>query len=178
MLFTPPTKSLMIHFDLQPILNGELLSLRPLQASDFQTLFKVAADPQIWDQHPFPRYELTAFKEFFDASIETKGALVILNKKTGEMVGTSRYYNLGENYVSIGYTFLARSHWGGVFNRELKKLMLSHAFQYVSKVFFDIGETNLRSRRAIEKIGARFIKLQTLKGKPYTLYEINREKFF
>jgi RimJ/RimL family protein N-acetyltransferase len=59
-----------------------------------------------------------------------------------------------QSEVAIGYTFLARKAWGSVHNREMKKLMLDHAFQFVDTVLFHIGENNFRSRKAIEKIGA------------------------
>jgi N-acetyltransferase len=166
-----------MSIDVQPTLVGKTLTLRPMASSDFEELYRAASDPLIWDQHPFPRYEKAAFTEFFDQSLETKSALVILDRQTNKIVGASRYYNLQEDSLAIGYTFLARSHWGGRYNRELKTLMLEHAFKFVDKVFFDIGETNLRSRRAIEKIGALFVKLQVFKEKPYTLYEINEKVF-
>jgi RimJ/RimL family protein N-acetyltransferase len=164
-----------MNFDLQANLSGKLLSLRPLILADFDELYAVASDPLIWDQHPFPRYEKAAFVEFFDQAVVSKSGLVALDQETNKMIGTSRYYDFQENRISIGYTFLARSHWGGRFNRELKTLMLEHAFKFVSEVFFDIGESNIRSRRAIEKIGAKFIKFQITKGKPYTLYGINQK---
>ena len=160
--------------NLQPTLQGRLLRLRPLNADDFEALYKASSDPLIWDQHPFPRYEREAFKEFFVTALESKGSLVIIDNSTKEIVGTSRYYNLTDEHVYIGYTFLARSHWGGVFNRELKSLMLDHAFKSFDRVYFDIGVTNLRSRRAVEKIGAVFVREQELKGKPYTLYVANK----
>lgn len=162
---------------LPPTLQGHILTLRPLVAADFEELYTAASDPEIWDQHPFPRYERDKFSEFFDQAVESKNGLVVVDQATNKIVGTSRYYNFQENKVSIGYTFLARSHWGGRFNRELKTLMLEHAFKFVSEVFFDIGETNLRSRRAIEKIGAKFVRNQMNKGKPYTLYQINEAAF-
>ena len=46
-------------------------------------------------------------------------------------------------------------HWGGGWNREMKRLMLGHAFQWVETVRFRVGEGNARSRRALAKIGAR-----------------------
>ena len=164
-------------YDLQPTLNGKLLFLRPIAAADFEALFAVASDPGIWDQHPFPRYNGAAFAEFFHQAVESKSGLVVLDQSTNKMIGASRYYKNEEGHLSIGYTFLARSHWGGKFNRELKTLMLEHAFQYVSEIYFDIGENNQRSRRAIEKIGASLVKLQMLKGQPYTLYRIDQESF-
>lgn len=166
-----------IELHLQPTLSGDLTTIRPLHADDVEDLFKVASDPLIWDQHPFPRYEKSAFLEFFDAALATKSSFVFIDNKTKKIFGTSRFYNITKDHVFIGYTFLARSHWGGKFNREIKTLMLEYAFKFVSKVFFDIGKDNLRSRRAIEKIGARFIKYQVLREKPYSLYEIDKDTF-
>jgi N-acetyltransferase len=160
-------------FNLQPTLTGDLLLLRPLQASDFEDLYKAASDPLIWDQHPAPRYERDVFTGFFEKAIGM-GALVIIDRQTQAVVGTSRYYYPKPDEIFIGYTFLARSHWGGLFNRELKSLMIGYALKHVNNVFFDIGETNFRSRRAIEKIGGKFVRFQTVEGKPYTLYKIDR----
>lgn len=165
-----------MSFNLQPTLEGRLLRLRPLALDDFEDLYKASSDPLIWDQHPYPRYEQEAFKEFFQYAIESKGSLVIIDNSSKEIIGTSRYYNLTDQHVYIGYTFLTRSHWGGVFNRELKSLMLNHAFKKFDKVFFDIGVDNMRSCRAIEKIGGQFVKNQELKGKPYTLYVLHKPK--
>src|SRR5580698_8313649 len=103
-------------FDLHPTLMSELLILRPLRDSDFDALFQVASDPLIWDQHPFPRHEKSAFTEFFE-SAKNSGGLIIIDRQTENIVGTSRYYNQKSDEVYIGYTFLARSHWGGRFNR-------------------------------------------------------------
>jgi N-acetyltransferase len=72
------------------------------------------------------------------------------------VIGCSRYtdYEPGER-VAIGSTFLARSHWGGAANAQMKRLMLRHAFTEVSEVRFTVAERNLRSRRAVEKLGAK-----------------------
>ena len=161
--------------ELQPLIVGENVIVRPMVESDFDSLFLVASDRLIWDMHPFPRYEKAAFVEFFEPAVKSQSGFVFVDRKTQKIFGTSRYYNFENDHVFIGYTFLARSHWGGRYNREIKSLMLGHAFKYVNKVYFDIGETNYRSRKAIEKIGAKFVKNQELKGKPYTLYVIDRE---
>ncbi len=163
--------------NLQPTITGNLLSITPLTPSHLEPLYKVASDPLIWEQHPFPKHERNVFNEFFDIALNSKGAIIITDIKTNVVIGTSRYYNPAEDEVFSGYTFLARSHWGGTYNRELKQLMLGHAFKFVSKVYFDIGEQNLRSRRAIEKIGASFVKNQEIKGKPYTLYCIEKSDY-
>jgi len=57
--------------------------------------------------------------------------------------------------LAIGLTFLARSHWGGRVNSEMKSLMLDHAFTWAQRVWFHAGIDNIRSRKALEKIGAQ-----------------------
>jgi RimJ/RimL family protein N-acetyltransferase len=143
-------------FNLQPTLKGDLLELRPLRDDDFDALFAVASDPLIWEQHPArDRYKEEVFRKFFRDALQSGGALVAIDTKDGRIIGSSRYhgYNADKREVEIGWTFLARSHWGGRYNGEMKRLMLQHAFQFVNSVVFLIGPNNLRSRRAVEKIG-------------------------
>jgi N-acetyltransferase len=145
-----------MSFDLQPTLQGALLGLRPLRPHDFHDLYAVASDPLIWEQHPVKdRYKGEVFKGFFRQSLESGGALIAIDSKNGQIVGSSRFYGYDEenSEIEIGWTFLARSHWGGVYNREMKQLMLRHAFKFVNRVIFLVGRQNLRSQRAMEKIG-------------------------
>src|SRR5438045_7740749 len=117
-------------FDLQPHLKGELIELRPLASEDWADLFAVASDPLIWEQHPnSDRYKEDVFKAFFREALESGGALVAVDRKDGRVIGSSRFYGYDEeeSEVEIGWTFLARSHWGGVYNGEMKELMLRHA---------------------------------------------------
>jgi RimJ/RimL family protein N-acetyltransferase len=137
-------------------LTGDLLELRPLRPEDYQDLFAVAADPLIWEQHPCKdRYQEEVFKVFFREALESGGALLALDRKDGCAIGSSRFhgYDEGKSEVEIGWTFLARSHWGGAYNREMKRLMLRHAFRFVNSVVFLVGPHNFRSQRAVEKIG-------------------------
>jgi RimJ/RimL family protein N-acetyltransferase len=137
-------------------LTGELLGLRPLRAEDFRDLYAVASDPLIWEQHPIrDRYKEEVFAEFFRESLESGGALIAIDCKDGRVIGSSRFHGYDEarNEIEIGWTFLARSHWGGMFNKELKQLMLRHAFRYVNRVIFLVGAQNVRSQKAMEKIG-------------------------
>ena len=143
-------------FDRQPHLVGDLVELRPLRADDFDALFAVAADPLLWEQHPSPdRYQEEVFRSFFQAALESGGALVALDRRDGRVIGSSRFHGYDEAAieVEIGWTFLARSHWGGTYNGQMKRLMLRHAFRYVGTVVFLIGPQNWRSRRSVEKIG-------------------------
>ena len=147
-----------MDFDLQPHLIGNLLELRPLTPGDFAALHAAANDPLLWAQHPEPdRWTPEVFRRYFDGAIASGGAFAILDRSTGRIVGSSRYCHLDPagNEVEIGWTFLARSHWGGKHNGELKRLMIDHALRFVERVVFVVGENNLRSQKALEKIGAR-----------------------
>jgi N-acetyltransferase len=136
---------------------GELLELRPLRPDDWDALFAVASDPLIWEQHPAPdRYTEPVFRQFFREALESGGAFAVLDRATGKIIGSSRYfgYDSAAREIEIGWTFLARSYWGGRYNHELKRLMLDHAFQFVDRVLFFVGPNNLRSQKALEKMGA------------------------
>lgn len=144
-------------FDLQPTLQGELLRLRPLRPEDWDDLYAVASDPLIWEQHPISdRYKEAVFKGFFREALESGGALIVIDAKDGRVIGSSRFhaYDKDRSEIEIGWTFLARSCWGGVYNQELKQLMLGHAFRFVKSVILLVGSRNVRSQRAAEKIGA------------------------
>ena len=143
-------------FDFQPKLEGKFVSVRPLQPEDYDELYKVAADPLIWEQHPAKnRYQKAEFKRFFEDSIKSGGALLVRDKESGQVIGSSRYHGYSEesSQIEIGWTFLARSHWGGKYNGELKRLMMQHAFQFVEHVVLLVGHDNLRSQGAVKKIG-------------------------
>jgi len=166
-------------FDLQPNLTGALLELRPLDSGDFDKLYLAASDPLIWEQHPnSDRYQKEVFEGFFREAMASGGALLATDLKTGQVIGSSRYYGYdGEhNEVEIGWTFLVRSHWGGAYNREMKQLMLQHAFQFVDHVIFRIGPDNLRSQKAVEKIGGTRIEPRIdAYGRTSVVYRISNE---
>jgi N-acetyltransferase len=147
-----------MSFELQPTLHGALLSLRPLRPEDFEVLYAVASDPLIWEQHPASnRYQEPVFRAYFHDALVSGGALLATDNKDGHVIGSSRFnaYNQQARDIEIGWTFLARSHWGGTYNREMKRLMLQHAARFVDRVQFVVGVRNRRSQRAVEKLGAQ-----------------------
>jgi len=146
-----------MSFDLQPNLKGELIELRALTPEDWDDLFAIASDPLIWEQHPeSDRYKEDVFKVFFKDALESGGAFAVIDRKNKRIIGSTRFhgYEPEKSEIEIGWTFLARKYWGGRHNWEMKQLMLAHAFQFVNNVVFYVGENNMRSRRATEKIGA------------------------
>lgn len=169
--------------DRQPILEGERLLLRPLAAEDWDALFAVASDPQVWAIHPqHDRWQEPVFRRFFADALERGGALAVIDKASGAIIGSSQYKAEANGAVEIGWTFLAPSHWGGACNREMKRLMLAHAFRFVGRVEFRVGECNLRSQRAMQKIGGRLTERFDMVDTPsgpmrHVIFEITRESF-
>jgi RimJ/RimL family protein N-acetyltransferase len=153
-----------MSFDLQPYLKGELIELRPLRPEDWDDLFAVASDSLIWEQHPeSDRYKQNVFRVFFKDALESAGAFVVIDRKSQQIIGSTRFYGYDpkKSEIEIGWTFLAREYWGGRYNREMKQLLLDHAFKFVENVVFFVGETNFRSQKAMEKIGAIRIGMAT-----------------
>lgn len=171
--------------DLQPTLTGELALLRPTVPEDWEDMFAVASDPLIWEQHPFHnRWQEPVFRAYFEDALASGGGLTILDKASGRIIGASRYAfpDAVRDEVEIGWTFIARDYWGGVWNREIKRMMLDHIHQYVSGAVFVVGENNLRSRRAMEKIGGVLQEGRVERGNGHMLpghcyYVIRRRGF-
>ena len=136
----------------------------------------MASDPLIWEQHPeHNRFQEPTFRAFFEEALESRGALVALDRANGQVIGSSRYhgYDSEQSLIEIGWTFLARVYWGGRYNGEMKRLMLEHAFKWVKRVIFIIGPDNRRSQRAVEKIGGvRAGTTTDARGQARVVYEI------
>ena len=166
--------------ELQPTLRGELVNLRPLRTTDFPALFAVACDPLIWEQHPASdRYQEPVFRKFFDDGIASGGALLIEDAKTQAVIGSSRYagYSPAASEVEIGWTFLSRTHWGGPCNAAVKSLMLAHAFEAVDVVVFNVGAQNMRSQKAVLKLGAILEGPITVGGTPGVCFRLSRAAY-
>ena len=169
--------------DLQPVLIGDTVRIRPLRSEDWSDMFAAASDPLIWELHPArDRYTEPVFRQFFESGIACRSAFAFVERATGSIIGSSRYhgYDVERSEIEIGWTFLVRRHWGGATNREIKQLMLRHAFTFVGTVIFWVGETNARSQRSTEKIGG--IRRQGLFSRPpnndpHVVFEITKDTF-
>jgi len=170
---------------LQPTLLHPRIKLRPLHVDDWTALYAVASDPLIWAVHPaHDRWQEPVFRRFFDDALASGGALVAIDPATNDLIGSSRLdrtrAELGE--IEIGWTFLARRYWGGPTNAALKSLMIGHALTQFDRVIFLVGETNLRSRRAMEKIGGHLTNREHFAENAGTMvrhviYTIDRASF-
>jgi len=175
----------MTHLNLQPsVLENNLISLKPLTGQEFEALYEAASDPAIWAQHPSPtRYKREEFQQFYDSALASKSAFVVADKETGNIIGSTRFYDYkpDESSIAIGYTFLATKYWGGKYNQCMKQLLLDYAFQSVDSVFFHVGQSNMRSQKAVLKLGAsmvrEFICEQSASKSPYFEFELKKESW-
>ena len=160
--------------NLQPSLENNLIHIRPLSLDDYEQLFQTASDPEIWVQHSTSdRWLPDGFKKFFDESIQSKGALVIIDKWSNTIIGSSRFHIEEDiaDAVEIGWSFLSKAFWGGGYNRSIKSLMIEHALQSKDNVLFLIAFDNIRSQKATEKLGGEQIYIDD-----YPQYFINKKK--
>jgi RimJ/RimL family protein N-acetyltransferase len=170
-------------FELQPFLENTVVGIRPLQQDDWEAVYTLASDPLIWEQHPQKdRYKKEVFELYFKSAIESKGAFVVSNAVTKLPIGCTRYYDLNEELksVAIGYTFLTRDHWGATYNSALKSLMINHAFKFVDTIIFHVGIHNIRSQKAVEKLGAKNVGTEEIiypgrLSNPNFVYELKKE---
>jgi RimJ/RimL family protein N-acetyltransferase len=170
------------NIDLQPTLEGSRVTVRPIAMFDWDAMFAAAADPKIWELHPDSnRYTEQVFRPFFDGAVDSGSAFTIIDRQNGNVMGSSRYHGHDPviREIEIGWTFLTRDYWGGSFNSEIKRLMVDHAFSFVDTVVFWVDESNLRSRRAMEKVGGVLrdgIQVRDGAGdRPYVIYEIRKD---
>lgn len=149
--------------NLQPFLENKLIRIRPLRINDLEPMYTIAKDPRIWEQHPCDRYKRTEFERFFSESIQSKGALTILDQQTNQVIGSSRFKRIKgfQNGIEIGWSFLDRSYWGGATNKVVKGLMIQYAFSFIDHILFYVAKSNVRSQKAVEKIGAQKINPST-----------------
>jgi RimJ/RimL family protein N-acetyltransferase len=174
----------MDSIDRQPTLIHPQLHLRPLRRDDWNALYAVASDPLLWALHPASdRWQEPVFRAFFEQALASGGALAAIDPAHGGIIGSSRYDlgRTGPGELEIGWTFLARRYWGRGMNAVMKQLMLAHAFRFASRAIFVVGERNLRSRRAMEKIGGQLTeRIIEVPGSPqgrHVVYAIDRDDF-
>lgn len=172
-----------MNFSIQPTLENEYVDLVPLEKHDFEELFDVASDPEVWAMHPNKeRYRREVFENFFAGALESKGAFLIIDKHTEEVLGCTRFYDFNEddNSIFIGYTFYGTKSWGKNINAGVKKMMLDYIFQFVDKVIFHVGKDNIRSIKAMNKLGAENLGEEEVAyfgedSKTNTVFQIKKE---
>jgi RimJ/RimL family protein N-acetyltransferase len=170
--------------DFQPTLVGPTITIRPVVPDDWTELFAVGSDPKVWEVHPVRlRYTEPEFRKYFAGAVKSRMGFVFVDRATGKLIGSSRYYGYEPaiSEIEIGWTFLARSRWGGSANREVKRLMLDHAFTFIDTVVFWVGHENWRSQGAMTKIGGvrrDGLFTRELSGDdPYLIFEITKRRY-
>jgi RimJ/RimL family protein N-acetyltransferase len=147
-------------FNPQPELFSSTLELRPLRPDDLEALYLVASAPEVWEGHPAKdRHHREVFAPYAQSLLDSGTTLVVIDAQTDRIIGCSRYYVSPDqpDSISIGFTFLHHTYWGGATNFELKRLMLSHAFQSFADVWFHIAPSNIRSQKATAKLAAEHV---------------------
>jgi N-acetyltransferase len=147
-------------FNPQPRLFSSALELRPLKPDDLESLYLVASAPEVWEGHPAKdRHQREVFVPYAQSLLDSGTTLVVIDSQTDKVIGCSRYYVSPDqpDSISIGFTFLHHTYWGGATNFELKHLMLSHAFKSFAEVWFHIAPSNIRSQKATAKLGAEHV---------------------
>jgi len=157
-------------------LETNLFSLVQLEQSHYEELYTVASNPIVWEQHQEKnRWQEENFLKFFQKAIQNNnGCFVVFNKNLNKIIGSTRFYLCTKDSIKIGYTFLSPEYWGTGANKEIKKAMLDYAFEFVDKVYFDVGKKNIRSRTAVEKLGA----VLSDKTDEKVFYRIDKERYF
>ncbi|OGS73815.1 MAG: hypothetical protein A3G95_04830 [Flavobacteria bacterium RIFCSPLOWO2_12_FULL_31_7] len=169
-----------MHF--QPTLSNEFVKIVPLSTEDFEDLFTIASDKLLWGQHPENnRYQKDVFLKHFQEAVQSGTAFKVIDVKTGNTIGSTRYYDYHEKekHLAIGYTFIDRKYWATPYNRALKNLMINYAFQYVETIIFHVGNTNFRSQKAVEKLGAIHSKTDVKPdtGKTYFTFSLTKNNW-
>lgn len=168
--------------NLQPTLSNDLVQLVPLSENDFEELYHIASDELVWEQHPEnDRYKKEIFHKLFIKIIDFNSGFKIIDIKTNNVIGKTSFYDLNETekFVAIGYTFIDRKYWGTPYNRSVKNLMINYAFKFVDTIIFHIGESNFRSRKAVEKLGANLSDevLISETQKTHVIYKLDKNNW-
>ncbi len=169
------------RFSFQPTIRNETISVRPIIEGDYDGLFAIVSDKIMWEGHPSKdRYKAAEFKKWFKGAMDSGATIVVIDNSKNRLIGSSRFYieDSEPDDISIGFTFIARQYWGGKMNYQLKKLMLTYAFEHFSIVWFHISPSNIRSQKATEKIGGVFTQTMDSningKSEPWMFYKIEK----
>lgn len=151
--------------EISPVtLEGEHVRLEPLTAAHEESLVAAASDGELWNS------TLTIVPDHSNAAAYIATALlgqargqelpfVIIRKTSGEVVGTTRFYDIkpADRGVAIGYTWLSARAQRTVINTEAKLLLLTHAFEHWGCIRVELitDVLNEQSRTAILRLGAK-----------------------
>ena len=146
------------------VLESERVRLEPLDIHHADDLAVAADEAEIWAYMPLAagvvRDDCRGWVEAThrDAADGSQVPFAIVDRLSGRAVGSTRYLNIRRAHRSleIGYTWLGSAARRTPINTHCKWLLLSHAFDTLGaiRVEFKTDSRNLRSQRALERIGA------------------------
>ena len=161
---------------LSPTLENEYVNLSPLNLDNYEKLISVASQEELVQYSPSHIYTPDTLRNYVSIALEQKEGntsipFIIFDKIKQQYAGSSRYMNIDwtNKVLEIGSTWIGREFHGSGLNGQIKYLMINHAFDEMDfeKIEFRIDERNIRSRKAVEKLGA---KLEgTLRSNVYLL---------
>jgi RimJ/RimL family protein N-acetyltransferase len=148
------------------ILTGLKASLIPLEAKFIDELYHYGKDESLWTHYTFREMKTyERFKDFIMSSVNAMGrgenefTFCIIDNESNKAVGTTSFLDIqpASKSLEIGRTWIAKYLQGTGFNAECKYLLLTHCFETLGliRVFFKTDSNNLRSQKAMEKIGAK-----------------------
>lgn len=144
-------------------LSGTNICLRPLRPDHFERLIEMGRDPRIWTNFPSDRSDPTVHRRCLEAMYAEMQAgqmhaFVIEKTENGEIAGLTRLFHLNptHRHCEIG-TWLGTEYWHSGINTESKFLLMAYCFEHLQmlRVQFRTDADNLRSRKALEKLGAQ-----------------------
>lgn len=147
------------------ILKGETVTLIPLEQEHLEELYSASTDKELWKLVPSDCSERATFFSNYSYALEarvngTQYPFVILDNRTNKIIGSTRFFEIyqADKKLEIGWTWITQEYWGTTVNLECKLLLMSYCFEVLktNRVQLKTKDTNIRSRKAIEKIGGVF----------------------
>lgn len=143
-------------------LEGRHACLIPLERGHAPTLFAVGGGPEVWRYMPSKVESEGDMRAWVDEALAARDAGAELpfaiTDATGRIVGSTRLLDISVPHrgLEIGGTWLAPEVWRTAVNTECKYLLLRHCFQTLGaiRVQFKTDSRNVRSQRALERLGA------------------------
>lgn len=155
----------MLDFKKDYILENDYVLLRPLVPEDYEMLLEYSEnEPDIWRFNAFGANNRDNLKKYIDTALKNKNAeteypFVVVDKATGKVIGSTRYYSISTMYntLEIGYTWYGKKYQGTAVNKNCKYLLLEFAFENlgVERVGFKANKDNYRSINAMKSIGCK-----------------------
>ena len=144
---------------------GTQVLLQPLEVMHIEKLIHLAKDKRIWQHYAIDGSDTNKLKSSLETALieREKGKqypFVIILKNDNKIIGSTRFLDIQaeQKKLEIGWTWLHPDYWGTKVNLECKLLLLTFCFEELKakRVQLKTDENNIRSRKAIEKIGGLF----------------------